>query len=161
MHASNPEQVTAEFRAAVSELEETPTEFIERLHKLGDGRSWEALSRSVQRMLSGESRVSGEMQALTTMMLRQQRRLQRQHTDIQWIMKSGCWSAQTGDFRLILDPQTKGRWRINVIYKSGYSHPWPRWQDSLERAKTKALVTTEDALDFIIEQGIIEERIAS
>ena len=149
--ALSPEEVTAEFRADVEALEESAVELADRMHKLGDPRPYSTILRGIQRMMSGETRVSGEMRVLVTMMLRQQRRLQQLYADVTWKrLANGAWSAKAGEFYVTLSPQTRGRWLVNVAHKGGYSHPWPRWQDSLETAKRKAFVTIEDATDFLL-----------
>jgi len=154
------EEITAAFQEEVRELGAYPMELAERLHKLGDYRPFETTLRGIQRMLSGETRVSGEMKALVTMMLRQRRRLQRQHANLIWTRLPGDnYSTVADGFRISLSPQTRGRWHISVVHvESGYSHPWPRWQESLEAAKLMALTTVEDATDFLIEHELNEEK---
>jgi hypothetical protein len=53
-----------DLRAAIAGLELTLSGFARRLQELGDDRSHENILRSVQRMISGDARVSGEMRAL-------------------------------------------------------------------------------------------------
>jgi hypothetical protein len=155
-----PNQVTVEFQADINELNESPVELADRMSMLGDYRPYNTILRGVQRMLSGETRVSGEMKVLVTMMMRQQRRLKLRYSNLSWNqLPDGSWSTQANDFRVTLVPQKRGRWLVNVVHKDGYSHPWPRWQDNLESSKKQALVTVEDATDYLLEQDALEHRL--
>lgn len=147
-----PEQITEEFKRDILELGDTPFELVERMAKLGDRRSYETILRSVQRMLSGETRVSGEMKALVRMLLRQRRRSLQQHKHIAWSrLPDGSHTAQIGEFRTTLLPQTRGRWLVNLVRSDGYSPSWPRWQDNLEAAKIRAVIRAEEAIDEVLE----------
>src|SRR5258708_37587704 len=121
------EELTAQFQSEIRELGESPVELADRMHKLGDYRSYSTILRGVQRMLSGETRVSGEIRVLMTIMLRQQRRLEQKYANLSWKrLPDGSHSTQAYDFRITLVPQTRGRWLVNLVYKDGYSPPWPR-----------------------------------
>lgn len=147
-----PQEVTAEFQAQFRELWDSPVELAERMARLGDYRPYSTILRGIQRMLSGETRVSGEMKALVTMMLRQQRRLEQKYVNLSWKpLPGGSYSALVDDFRITLVPKTRGRWLVNLCYKDGYSPPWPRWQDSFDAAKRRALVCVADAIDYLVE----------
>jgi hypothetical protein len=149
------EELTAEFQAQVRELGDSPVELADRLQKLGDNRPYSTTLRGIQRMLTGETRVSGEMKALVTMMLRQQRRLKKKYADIVWKrLPDGSYASEVEDFGVTLAPQSRGRWLVHLRHKDGYSPPWPRWQDNLEAAKRKALVCVEDATEFLAELEI-------
>jgi len=150
-----PEEMTAEFQTQLRELGDSPVELADRMQKLGDDRPYNTILRGIQRMLSGETRVSGEMKALVTMMLRQQRKLKKRHANLTWNqLPDGAYSTQMDDFGITLAPQSRNRWLVNLRHKDGLSPPWPRWQDSLEAAKHKALICVEDATDYLIELEI-------
>jgi hypothetical protein len=63
----------------------------------------------------------------------------------------GIVTATMNDFTLRLEPKTGARWLIHITHKNGYSHPWPRWQDSLESAKRRALECLHDAREYVRE----------
>jgi hypothetical protein len=62
------------FLAALQVLEENHSSFARLMQKNGDDRQPETILRSIQRMASGEARVSGEMRVLLTFMMRGKRR---------------------------------------------------------------------------------------
>lgn len=142
---NNDRQVV--FKMALNELQDTPAELAKRLYRLGDHRSPKVIVRGIQRMLVGDTGVSGEMLVIMKLLVRERRRLLNQYGNLKW-ETSGKQSltAVAGDFRVNLHPETRGRWKIDVVHlKTGYSSPWQEWQDNLEAAKKKALVCVEDA----------------
>lgn len=62
------------FLAALQVLEENQSSFAWLMKKNGDDRQLETILRRIQRMASGEARVSGEMRVLLTFMMRGKRR---------------------------------------------------------------------------------------
>ncbi|WP_147238700.1 hypothetical protein [Mucilaginibacter hurinus] len=131
----------------------TPIELASRLKTWGDHRSYDAIIRSIQRMLSGDTGVSGEIKVIVNMLTYLQHLEDEQNTALQWIqMPSGSYTGKAGDFMLTLTPQSKGRWLISIVHQpSGYSHPWPSWQNDLDSAKRKALFCLGDARRHIFE----------
>jgi hypothetical protein len=151
----DPEQIAAAFRSAFDELEETPTELAKRMRQLGDHRSFSTILRSLQRMLAGDIGVSGEMLVIIRLLIRQQRARDRRYADLKWQrFDNGTVSATVDDFTLSLQPQTKGRWHVHLLHRSGYSPPWPTWQSNLDAAQKKALTCLMDAQDDLAEAGI-------
>lgn len=135
------------FKMALNELQDTPAELARRLYRLGDHRSPKVIVRGIQRMLAGETGVSGEMLVIAKLLVRERRRLLHQYGDLKWELSGKeSLTAVAGDFRVNLHPETRGRWKIDVVHlKTGYNSPWQEWQDSLAAAKRKALVCVEDA----------------
>ena len=59
----NPESA-AEFRAFLAEIGETQSGFARTLKRMGDDRGLATILRHVQRMATGEARISGEMRVI-------------------------------------------------------------------------------------------------
>jgi hypothetical protein len=59
-----------EFRARIAALGFNQSSFARRMIELGDDRGEKTILRSIQRMASGDARVSGEMRALLGLMER-------------------------------------------------------------------------------------------
>ena len=59
-----------EFRQALEDLAITQSELARRMRDLGDDRDEKNILRSIQRMVAGDARVSGEVRALLGMMKR-------------------------------------------------------------------------------------------
>jgi len=141
-----PEEETAAFSAAIEALGDTQAKLAERMVALGDHRSFASILRSIQRMSSGEARVSGEMRVIVELLQRERDRLQRMLDGVVWSENAdGSLSAQVEDFAMGLWPQTKGRWLISLEHEDGYRPAWPRWEPSIEHAKIRALRCMEDA----------------
>jgi hypothetical protein len=142
-----PEQATAAFRKALDDLGETQSRFAVRMRRLGDRRPIDTILRSIQRMASGETRVSGEMQVIVQMMDRDRQRAKYEAARLPWSsVANGCVTTKTRDFTISLSPQSRGRWLVNLVHVDGYSPPWPEWQPSLEEAKIKSLLCLDEAL---------------
>jgi hypothetical protein len=142
-----PEQAIAAFRRALEELGETQSSFAARMGRLGDRRPFETILRGIQRMASGETRVSGEMQVILEMMIRGRQRAKYEASRLGWSsVANGCVTTKTRDFTITLSRQTRGRWLVNLVHVDGYSPPWPAWQPNLEEAKIKSLLCLDDAL---------------
>lgn len=135
------------FKMALAELQDTPAELARRLYRLGDHRSPKVIVRGIQRMLAGETGVSGEMLVIAKLLVRERRRLLNQYGNLKWEPAGKeSLSAIAGEFRVNLHLQTRGRWKIDVVHlKTAYSSPWQEWQDGLEAAKKKAMFCVEDA----------------
>lgn len=54
----------SEFRAKIADLNLTQSGLARRMKELGDDRVEKNILRSIQRMIAGDARVSGEMRAL-------------------------------------------------------------------------------------------------
>ena len=142
-----PEQATVAFRKALEELGESQSGLASRMQRLGDKRPFANILRNIQRMASGETRVSGEMEALLEMLNRERRRARFEAEILPWTsIGNGCVASKVRDFTITLTAQSRGRWHINLVHQDGYSPPWPSWQDSLEEAKIKSLICLDDAI---------------
>jgi hypothetical protein len=144
----NLEDFLTEFR----ELDRTPVELASQMRGWGDHRSHQTIIRSIQRLAAGETAISGEMRVIINMMLYQQHVDEKEYAGLNW-QEHGNWSvsAKISEFTVSLSPQSKGRWHISIVHDNGYSHPWPSWQDSLEKAKRKALICLGDARRHVLE----------
>jgi hypothetical protein len=63
----------SEFRARIASLGLTQSGLARRMKELGDDRDEKNILRSIQRMVSGDARVSGEMRALLGLLERTRR----------------------------------------------------------------------------------------
>ena len=59
-----------EFRSFLEEIGETQSEFARTLKRMGDDRGASTILRHVQRMATGEARISGEMRVIMSMFRR-------------------------------------------------------------------------------------------
>jgi hypothetical protein len=143
------EEIAQEWRTALEELGLSPVELADYMKKQGgDYRPYSAILRGIQRMVAGETRVSGEMFVIVRMLLRQQRRLKQKHPNIHWDEHpSGALSAQVADYTAFLSKQSKGRWIVSCRADTGFSPEFGRWQDNIEQAKTKALTCVEEGMN--------------
>lgn len=148
---STSTETAAAFKAALQSLGETQSSFTERLWMLGDHRTDTSILRSVQRMASGEIRVSGEMMVILELLKREREAgLKDWNRRVVWTEgERGTVRAQVDDFSIILSPERGEKWRVIVNHKDGYSHPWPRFQTSLEEAKIKAYGCHRDAVEYM------------
>ena len=71
-----PESATW-FRITLAELGETQSSLARLMHREGDDRKPATILRTIQRMATGEARVSGEMRVILTMMQRAKNRVER------------------------------------------------------------------------------------
>lgn len=144
-----PEELTAAFRAGLDELGHSQRGLAAKMMALGDSRAFDTILRGVQRMATGEARVSGEMQVIMTLLLRERARAKRMAARTQWT-QSDDWMTTTVDgVRLSLSPQTRGRWQIHAAIDApkGYSPAIPHWRGSLDEAKLRAMLCVDEALD--------------
>lgn len=144
-----PEEITQEWLAALNELGLSAVELADYMkNNGGDYRPYASVLRSIQRMISAESRVSGEMFVIVRMLHRQYLRLRERHPNIQWESHpTGVLSAKVDDWTVSLSPQTKGRWIVICSDANGSSPPFGRWQQNLASAKNKALVCVEEGMN--------------
>lgn len=153
--ARTPERRRQDLIDALAELRLSPAGLAGKLEKLGDDRSFKSIIRSIERMISGETKVSPEMSVIIEMLLRQQRRLKMRHRDIQWtVTENGTHQAQIDGWYIYLSPQTRGRWILSCAAgpsRQDYSPPFGRWLDSLDEAKHKALIEVEEGMNELAE----------
>ena len=62
------------FKTMLDELGETQSSLARLMHRKGDDRQPATILRTIQRMATGEARVSGEMRVILTMMSRAKKR---------------------------------------------------------------------------------------
>lgn len=135
------------FVAALEAVGDPPAELARRMDQLGDNRSIPTILRSIQRMMSGEVRVSGEMAVIVELLLQQRKRVEQVASLQTWTDAGrGCLTTVRDGFTVTLAPETRGRWRINLVHTTGYSPSWPKWQDNVDAAKIKAMMCVEDGL---------------
>jgi len=151
----SPEERRQDFIDGLAELRLTPAALAFKMEKLGDDRSIKAIMRSIERMLSGETKVSAEMSVILSMLLRQHRRLKDRYGELPWqVTEHGTHQAQVEDWYVYLSPQTRGRWVLSCAAgpsRDDYSPPFGHWLDSLEEAKFKALVEVEEGMNQLAE----------
>ena len=152
------EELRVEFTNALNEISFTSGELLKWMSSRGDYRDSSAIIRSIQRMLSGETRVSGSMIVLVNMLVRQHRRLKATHSNLTWsINEHGTHTTQVEGWHVYISPQSKGRWLLscsNGPSREDYSPPFGRWLDSLEEAKNKALMSVEEGMADMAENEI-------
>ncbi|RWD32149.1 MAG: hypothetical protein E5Y88_30010 [Mesorhizobium sp.] len=156
-YVPTPEEQRRKLIASLSELTLSPADLARHLERNRDYREFSATIRSIQRMIAGETRVSGEMMVIVNMLLRQHRRLKARYRDLKWERSEhGVYWAQLDDWFVYISPQTRGRWILSCRNGPGpkdYSPPFGRWLDSLEEAKNKALVCVEEGMNDLAEIG--------
>jgi hypothetical protein len=155
------EEIAQEWRAALEELGLSPVELADYMKKKGgDYRPYNTILRGIQRMVAGETRVSGEMFVIVRMLIRQQRRLKNKYHNINWNkLPSGALSAQIDDYTVFLSAQSKGRWIVSCRADTGFSPEFGRWQDSLEEAKNKVLACVEEGMNDLAYLKAEEEKV--
>jgi|GEM_PF-3054073 len=143
----DPEEATRLFHAALEIIDESPGRLALRMRRLGDHRPLGAITRAIQRMAAGESKVSGEMQVVMQLLVRERERAAEDVARLRWSQVGKAMTATAKDFTITLTPQTRGRWKVSVTHvPTRYSPDWPVWQTSLEDAKVKAILCIDDAL---------------
>ncbi|MFW7270284.1 hypothetical protein ACMAUO_20405 [Gluconacetobacter sp. Hr-1-5] len=151
----SPEQHRQHLVEALAELRLMPFDLAAKMEKFGDDRTPQAINRSIQRMLSGETNVSPEMTVIVSMLLRQQQRLKERHPDLKWEeTPHGAYHTNVENWHVYLSPQTRGRWILSCAAgqnRSDYSPPFGRWLDTLDEAKHKALVEIEEGMNDLAE----------
>lgn len=79
--AGTPESAGA-FRVFLAEIGETQSGFARTLKRLGDDRADATILRHVQRMATGEARISGEMRVIMSILRHSRRKRAAQQPDI-------------------------------------------------------------------------------
>ena len=142
------DELQTEFIMALKKLQFTSSDLAGWMAKRGDYRDEATIMRSIQRMMSGETRVSGEMVVLVNSLLRQRLRLEAEYPSLNWQRnQNGAYTAQIGGWHVYISPQSKGRWLLSCSSgpsRDDFSPPFGRWLDSLEEAKSKAVVCVEE-----------------
>ena len=151
----SPERRRQDLTEALTELRLTTWGLVRKLEKFGDDRPSQAIARSIERMISGETKVSAEMSVILSMLLRQHRRLNERYADLDWkVTEHGTHHAQIDNWHVYLAPQTRGRWLLSCAAgptRQDYSPPWGHWLDSFELAKHHALVEVEEGMNELAE----------
>lgn len=150
-----PEKRRQEFIEGLAELRLKPGDLAAKLEKFGDDRPFQSIIRSIDRMISGETKVSSEMSIIISMLLRQHRRLKRRYSEVEWThTEHGTHQAEVDGWYIYIIPQTRGRWILSCSAgpsRQDYSPPFGRWLDSLDEAKHKALVEVEEGMNELAE----------
>ncbi|MEA0941108.1 hypothetical protein VDR70_015805 [Xanthomonas campestris pv. campestris] len=155
------EDLAADLRQDLEKLGWSPAALMDRMCSLGDYRTQATILRGINRALDGQVRPSGELVALVSQAVRFQRRLLRTYGKTPWTkLGDGSHTTQLEDFTITLAPQTRGRWRVSLVHKDGYSPPFPRWQNSLEAAKHMAFITLDNGMNWILEYEEEQARVA-
>ena len=136
-----------ELETAMGVLHASPLSLAKRMRELGDNRSLSVITRSLQRMLAGETRVSGEMLVIANLLVRELHQLLKRYADLEWRpLANGSVTTIADEFRITLHPKSQDRWLVNLVYlKTGYSPPWQQWQNGLDAAKHVAISCLEPA----------------
>ena len=146
------EDLSQDLRLALDELDWSPAALMDRMRSLGDYRSSATILRGINRALEGQIKPSGELLALVQQAVRFQRRLLRTYNDVVWtLLGDGSHTTQIEDFTITLSPQMRGRWRVNLVHKDGFSPPWPRFQETVEAAKRMAFITLDNGQNWLHE----------
>lgn len=141
---ADPQAAASEFRDRLDALSLSQSALAVRLRELGDDRSVETILRSIQRMATGEARVSGEMKVIMRLLEQNEYRVSRLAHSVAWQDHPDVTvTANADDFSIYIKPESRGRWAIAVRHCDGYSPPWPRWVSSLDLAKARALLAVE------------------
>jgi len=145
-----PEQTAAEFRAELDALCETQYGLAKRLNELGDRRPFPTILRGIQRIAAGETKIPGEMQVVLNLLKRAREDAKEDVAKLSWASKAiDVLIAETRGFSITLQRERAG-WRITVCHlETGYCHPWPKFPETVEEAKIKALLCLEDAREFL------------
>lgn len=136
-------------------LDESAPELAKRMRGWGDHRPIKTIVRSIQRMLAGDTIVSGEMRVIINMFLYQHRRRIEKYKNLEWIDHlNGTVSSAVDGYKINLLPQTKRRWIVLITNSNDRNHPFPNWQYDLESAKQMALKVLDDAIRWDFEESI-------
>ncbi|RRV45793.1 hypothetical protein [Pseudomonas sp. p106] len=155
-------ELAQELRVSLDELGWSAAGLMDRMRSLGDYRTAATILRGINRALEGQIKPSGELMALVQQAVRFQRRLLRTYSNTPWSqLGDGSYTTRLEDFTLTITPQSRGRWRVNLIHKDGFSPPFPRWQDSLDAAKRMAFITLDNGQNWLQEYAEQQAREAA
>ncbi len=144
----------ASFRSAIEMLDLNQSSFAGLLSELGDNRGLKTILRSIQRMVGVEARVSGEMQVIVTLLVRDRARARRIADAIEWTQRDGGgFAAEIQGVKLTIAPQSRGRWSIHARHVAtgadGYSPSVPHWRNNVDDAKIRAVMAVDETLDHV------------
>jgi len=136
----------------MKEMYFSTSDLTEFMRSMGDQRDYSTIMRSIQRMISGEVKVSGEMIVILQMLLGQRLRLKERHPDIKWEVQSDQRHiAHVDNYKIALIPERK-KWKIDCR-RVGDKHSltWERFSLSLKEAKYRCLpyIETKEVEDLI------------
>ena len=145
-------QNSERLRAQLEDLGFSQTGFAGLMTALGDNREIKTILRSIQRMASGDARLSGEMQVILTLLKREEARARRLvETTPCTLDENGRQWAEIQGVRISLAPHSKGRWSIHARHvadgPNGFSPEFPHWRDTLDEAKLRAVLAVDETLD--------------
>lgn len=141
-----------ELRTGLDQLGFSQSRFAGLLTALGDRREIKTVLRSIQRMATGDARLSGEMQVILTLLKREEARARRVAASTVWtVHDDGRQSTVIQGVRVSVSPQSRGRWSIFARHiadgPDGFSPEFPHWRDNLEDAKLRAVLAVDETLD--------------
>jgi hypothetical protein len=136
-----PDELHKRFRIQLKALGLSVEALTDQMIRLGDYRKRATILKSLQRMESGEITASGEIFVILRMLAREVYARKQAPINLEWSQfPDGSYGARTHDFIINLYPKSRGRWLVNLVHiDSGYSPPWPSWQESIENAKQTAV----------------------
>lgn len=127
------------------------------MKSMGDPRDHSTIMRSIQRMLSGEVKVSGEMIVILHMLLGQRLRLKERYPDIEWeVQPDQRHIALVDNYKIVLIPEHK-KWKIDCTRVGDkHNHTWERFSLSLEEAKYRCLsyIETREMEDALLHSEV-------
>jgi hypothetical protein len=136
------------FRERIAAIHETQQGLAKRMRELGDSRPFSTVLRGVQRMATGDTRVSGEMQVILSLLAREVERQKAEVDALTWeVDAEGAVRTKSMGFTITMYPERSG-YRIYVREETpdGYCAPWPRFPQGIEAAKLKAMETLHEAI---------------
>jgi hypothetical protein len=157
MEQSSPGELEAgDLRASIESMEMNQSGFADLLNELGDHREFKTVLRSIQRMVSADAKVSGEMHVIITLLRRDRARARRVAECAEWIENpNGGYSTIIQGVRVSVSPQSGGRWSIAARHiadgPDGYSPSFPHWRRTIEEAKIRAVMAVDETLDHLEE----------
>lgn len=142
----------SQLRGELDGLGFSQSRFAGLLTALGDRREIKTVLRSIQRMATGDARLSGEMQVILTLLKREEARGRRLAAASEWtVHDDGRQSTVIQGVRVSVSPQSRGRWSIVARHiadgPDGFSPEYPHWRDTLEEAKLRAVLAVDETLD--------------
>jgi hypothetical protein len=148
---SEEDRDKSEFLQLMEELNLPLSELAQQMRELGDFRLQATILRALQRVQAGQTAVSGELFLIVKRMAFDRRRYQRENKKISWVESiHGGICATVRGFNISLYCNKNGLWQIHVVHiETGYSHPFPRYPNTLEAAKIKALACIDEAEDVL------------
>ncbi|MES2666887.1 MAG: hypothetical protein V4712_12360 [Pseudomonadota bacterium] len=143
--APTEDQRRAILLGQLHEIRYSVVELASHMADKGDDREFDIILRSLRRMLSGETNVSGEVLAIVGELTWRNRRLKFENPNVEWRQDAdGDFFASIGDWDAYVTRQKRNMWRLTVRWQvNGFSPPWSHNLDTAEEAKDKALMWIE------------------